>query len=223
MDDIRPEENAAAKPDEPTGGGFKFCTRCGRRLAADAAYCDGCGHAVNAQKQAPDIAFAPQKKVYPPEKLSDIVGKKREYYNRRFAELNETGSHVSWNWYACLGWLWYAYRKMPLEAAAFFVLYVVLGAVEPFGWLLRLGLLAFSGAMGNYIYLKHIERVIDRIDALPASMRSAAVKESGGVSGLMLLVAFIVSIASGGLGFAGSLLKFTRPNIGRGIRYFFRL
>ena len=215
-------EPAPAAPSPASEGGFKFCTRCGRKLAMDAAYCDGCGHAQRAQKAAPEIKFAPRKN-YAPEKISDIVGKERAYYNRKFAEINETNSHVSWNWYACLGWYWYAYRKMPVEAVVCFAAYIILGAVEPFGWLLRLGVLAASGALGNYIYLKHIERTIDKIDMLPTNMKSGAVREYGGVSGLMLLIAFLLSgIATGGISIVGAAFHIRGPlgSIRRGLRYF---
>lgn len=225
---ITPDETPQAAEPTPAAsspaneGSFKFCTRCGRRLSMDAAYCDGCGHAQGAQKVAPDISFAPRK-TYAPEKISDIVGKERAYYNRKFAEINDSGSHASWNWYACLGWYWYAYRKMPVEAVICFAAYIILGAVQPFGWLLRLGVLAASGALGNYIYLKHIERTIDKIDMLPANMKSGAVKEYGGVSGLLLLIAFLLSaLATGGISILGATFHMRRPLslIRRGLRYF---
>ncbi len=171
----------------------RFCSRCGRRLAYDAAYCDGCGHAQSSRHGS---GFIP--KSYAPEKISDIVGKERAYYNRRFTELRETGSKVCWNWYACLGWYWYAYRKMPIEAAVFFALNLFLGLFGPLTFILRLTLFAASGAFGNYVYLKHIERTIDRIAALPSSLRADSVKEYGGVSGLMLIIAFILSGSVGG-------------------------
>lgn len=215
--------NSSTAKDENGGedAAYKFCTRCGRKLSSDAAYCDGCGHAQNAKKAAPDISFT-QKKTYIPEKISDIVGKERAYYNRKFSELSETDSHVCWNWYACLGWYWYAYRKMPAEAAICFAAYILLGAFHPIGWALRIALLAASGAFGNYIYLKHIERTIDRIDALPANMRQSAVKEYGGVSGLLLLIAFFISgFAAGGIHLAAHFIGYTPNLLRRYLRMFF--
>ena len=217
------ENTTADTPASPENeNSYKFCTRCGRRLAMDAAYCDGCGHAQGARKAAPDIQFAPRKS-YDPEKISEIVGKERAYYEQKFAEINQTGNHACWNWYACLGWYWYAYRKMPVEAAICFAVYIVLGAVQPFGWFLRIALLALSGALGNYIYLKHIERTIDKVEALPENMRQGAVKEYGGVSGLLLIIAFIISgAAAGSFGVAGQILNFENPFsvLRRSLRYF---
>lgn len=185
---------------------FKFCIRCGRRLVIDAAYCDGCGHAVNAKKSGPEFSFVP-KKNYIPEKISDIIGRERDYYNRKFAELKDSDSHVCWNWFACLGWNWYAYRKMPLEAAVCFVSFMLLGLFGAVGGILQIALLLASGAFGNYIYLKHIHHTIDRIDALPAAMRESAVKEYGGVSGLMLVAAYLVScFIAGGVGMLGKII-----------------
>lgn len=207
--------------DEAEEAPAKFCTRCGRKLASDAAYCDGCGHAQNAKKPNPDISFD-QKKTYSSEKISDIIGKERDYYNRRFSELRDSDSHVCWNWYACLGWFWYAYRKMPVEAAVCFVAYLILGTVHPIGWILRLALLAVSGAFGNYIYLKHIERVIDSVEELPANMRRNAVKEYGGVSGLLLIIAFLISVmAAGGIHLAGFFIASPYGMLRRCLRLLF--
>lgn len=184
-------EKTDALKDENSG--FKFCTRCGRRLAADAAYCDGCGHMQGAKTSPPlEGAYRP-KKTYRPEKISDIIGKERKYYNDKFAIINETGSASCWNWYACLGWNWFAYRKMPVEAIACFALFMLFGKLGAVGLLLRAALLAVCGVFGNYIYLKHIERVIDRIEAYPVNMREAAVKEYGGVSGVALVAAVVLS------------------------------
>ncbi len=196
----------------------KFCPACGRRLALDAAFCDGCGIA---QKKSADD-FEPQPipvKNYAPEKISDIIGKERQYYNNAFSAMQNSGSNVRWNWYACLGWYWYAYRKMPIEAVAFFAIFFAAGFL-PFGRLMQLALLALNGAFGNYIYLKHIRRTIDRIDAMPPAMRCAAVRDYGGVSGLMLVIAFILSgLFFGGLGILRVIFRRILP---KSTRYLYR-
>ncbi len=206
-----------ANPESPRQE-CKFCPACGRRLAPDAAFCDGCGRAQ--KKNADD--FEPQPipvKNYAPEKISDIIGKERNYYNKAFAAMQNSGSNVCWNWYACFGWYWYAYRKMPLEAVVFFGIFLAAGFL-PFGRLAQLALLALSGAFGNYIYLKHIRRTIDRIDAMPPAMRCSAVKDYGGVSGIMLVIAFIGSgFFLGGLGILGSIIRRITPH---SVRHIFR-
>ncbi len=194
----------------------KFCTRCGRRLAFDAAYCDGCGHAQSAKKAADDVRFV-GRKTYSDEKINDIIGKEKDYYSRKFAELRESDSHICWNWYACLGWNWYAYRKMPVEALICFGLWILFGFFDSASFVLRLGLLAVSGALGNYIYMKHIERTIDKIEALPSSMREASVKEHSGVSGQFLVAAFLIS------GLFGVIVPFTAYFIKAAFRLFHRI
>ncbi len=189
--------NTYSAPDSEERGsaeGFKYCTRCGRRLPADAAYCDGCGHMQGGTSPKPSFnASYHQEKSYRPEKVSDIIGKERRYYNEKFSIINETGSSACWNWYACLGWYWFAYRKMPIEAAACFGIYLLFGLFPYIGTVLRLLLLRACGIFGNFIYLKHVQRTIDRIDLMPAELRSRAVKEYGGVSGILLIIAFLIS------------------------------
>ncbi|MGN1097445.1 MAG: zinc ribbon domain-containing protein [Clostridia bacterium] len=195
------EEEASPASEKSENEGYKFCTRCGRKLSADAAYCDGCGHMQKGANPTPVIVGSyKQKKSYRPEKISDIIGKERKYYNEKFTFITEADSPACWNWYACLGWYWYAYRKMPVEAIVFFAAYCILGAIPGIGWLFKAGLLVANGAFGNYVYLKHIERTIDRIESLPVNMRESAVREYGGVSGLLLIIAFVLfGIIIGGL------------------------
>lgn len=185
-----PEQEAAEQKSEEQS--CKFCCACGRKLKIDAAFCDGCGRGQNEQMKGVDFEYR-QKKTYKPEKINDIIGKERAYYSSAFEQLKYSPYGASWNWYSCLGWLWYAYRKMPVEAVVFFAAFQVLGFVPYIGFALQLGLIAANGAFGNYIYLKHVERTIDRIEALPVTMRTNAVKEYGGVSGLMLVIAFLIS------------------------------
>ncbi len=211
------DERNTAVPAHAGETNCKYCTRCGRKLAMDAAYCDGCGHPVNS-KAAPEVSFAVQKE-YAPEKISDIIGKQREYYKQRFAEMKEGGSKVSWNWFACLGWFWFAYRKMPVEAAVSFAIYLLLGSFGTAALALRITLLVLCGAFGNRIYFKHIERTIDKIDSLPAAMRENAVREYGGVSGILLVIAFLVTSAvGGGLGVIDLVWK---PSVRRALSHFF--
>ncbi len=211
------DERNTAAPTPSGEANCKYCTRCGRKLAIDAAYCDGCGHALN-KKAVPEVSFAVRKE-YLPEKISDIIGKQREYYKQRFAEMKDGGGKVCWNWFACLSWFWFAYRKMPIEAAISFVIYLLLGSFGAASLALRLAFLIVCGAFGNYAYLKHIERTIDKIDSLPAAMRENAVKEYGGVSGILLVIAFLVTSAvGGGLGIIDLVWK---PSIRHALRQFF--
>lgn len=217
--EVQSEEPIGQDKAEREEQDFKFCSACGRKISASASFCDGCGKACNDFSHS---GFERNDK-YIPEKINDIVGKERAYYSEAFAKLKCNANGVCWNWYACLGWLWYAYRKMPVEAVIFYCLFKVAGAIPFFGGIVQIALLIANGAWGNRVYLKHIYRTIDKIDLLPSQVKLSAVKEYGGVSGLMLVVAFILSsVISGGADILYQLFGRTYSNLPRSFWSVFR-
>jgi hypothetical protein len=91
-----------------------------------------------------------------------------QYYRQTYNALS-TGKKVRWNWGACLGIYWLVYRKMYLAGTVLGLifcllrLFMELRGINP---LLLLPLLAslsmVSGLFGNWFYIRHIHKKIDK-------------------------------------------------------------
>src|ERR1044072_4541815 len=102
------------------------------------------------------------------ERLRAAIGPRADYYLRRWREMDAKGSKTSWTWPACLASLyWFLYRKMWLAAVVFLPANIVVSmvpAVVPvrniYVLLLLIGLTFITGAYGNFLYRRQIEKLV---------------------------------------------------------------
>jgi len=135
------------------------------------------------------------------ERLRAAIGPRADYYLRRWREMDAKGSKTSWNWPACLASLyWFLYRKMWLAAVVFLLANIVVSmvpAVVPvrniYVLLLLIGLTFITGAYGNFLYRRQIEKLV----AGPATVDE--LRARGGTSPLALGIALALTVALGAL------------------------
>lgn len=111
----------------------------------------------------------------PSDPVALFVGKKYErYFKLRWAKLDARRSKLSWNWGACLGLYWLAYRKMYGYAFVFFGLFCVVivgGSVGFSDQITEILTTAYTGASislvlyGDQLYQLFVERKVKRIMA----------------------------------------------------------
>lgn len=131
------------------------------------------------------------------ERLRAAIGPRADYYLRRWREMDAKGSKTSWNWPACLASLyWFLYRKMWLAAVVFLLANIVVSmvpAVVPvrniYVLLLLIGLTFITGAYGNFLYRRQIEKLV----AGPATVDE--LRARGGTSPLALGISLALTVA----------------------------
>jgi len=100
------------------------------------------------------------------ERRGFYIQKNIDYYINKFTKMQMSVSSVSWNWCAFLfSSYWLIYRKMYKEfaivaALEVFTIPAAASLLEPLGSLTLL-VSIFTGLFGNYLYMKHIDRLID--------------------------------------------------------------
>jgi hypothetical protein len=125
------------------------------------------------------------------------IGPNATYYLEHWRQMEEKGSIRSWNWAACLAnFFWFAYRKMWLPLVAFAVVstvLTVLGSAGPAAakitLLLNIGLTFLTGAYGNHLYRKHVEKLIAETASLGRADQIEALQKRGGASKPALFIA----------------------------------
>lgn len=138
-----------------------------------------------------------------------FVGKKYDYYQQKWYELEQKKGSSSWNWGAfCFGMLWMAYRKMyfycwiciaiiavDILCEAFFN--VSAKAANVFGTVIGITI----ASQGNSWYKLHVEKKITEFmkSNPPAYIENELLKEQGGTSfwaviGFMVVFFVIVVI-----------------------------
>lgn len=131
------------------------------------------------------------------ERLRAAIGPRADYYLRRWRGMDAKGGKTSWNWPACLASLyWFLYRKMWLAAVVFLLANIVVSmvpAVVPirntYVLLLLIGLTFLTGAYGNFLYRRQIEKLV----AGPATLDE--LRARGGTSPLALGIALALTVA----------------------------
>ena len=100
------------------------------------------------------------------QEMFDFIGDKSpEYYLRRWEESQLNPSFIHWNWAAFLfNAFWFFYRKVYSVGAIIFGINIVsmfllrnLGGLKS---LVSIGIMVFSGLLGNQLYIKHcVEKI----------------------------------------------------------------
>jgi hypothetical protein len=197
-----------------------FCTHCGSPNHDTAKFCSKCGHALTASQESSssnegvhtvDAARQHHAAVSPtPDEFyrAAIGPQNQDYYLRKFLHFDQGGTRLSWNWGAFFQtFYWLLYRKMWLNALAYFVLpYVIMFTLAFFGTLIGFGegtvgtayllMLAalFVGPplFGDALYHRHCRQKIAEAKANVGLKDEAdqlnAVAKSGGVSRILLIL-----------------------------------
>jgi hypothetical protein len=182
-----------------------YCTKCGRDLPENAAYCSNCGAPAAPTDSGGTAAGS---------SLDDVglfVGKNAEYYRAKFRKFDVRGVETfapTWNWAAFLFTFWWMlYRKLYLWA----FLWLVLTFIPYLGLVFWIA----AGITGNYLYYRYYRHVTTRIrnarSVQPSHQLPAALAELGGVNEWVIPVAIVVTLAF--------LLLFALFGIGVGLFY----
>ena len=184
------------------------CEYCGSQLTPGAKFCTNCGHSVPAPAEpsyesiptpmpAGDVVIEPPRRQGSPAAEPMVVEQmlvrtRLEYYIPKFHGFRDEGNMFSFNWSALLfGAYWMAYRKMYAIAAVMAVVSIII----PFLGigLLSLALLIFNGVLGNYLYMKDIDRRTQKALDMDPEQRDAYIEKNGGTSfvPVVLLVLFV--------------------------------
>jgi len=197
-----------------------FCTHCGSPNHDTAKFCAKCGRALttsgassgsNESAQTTDAARQVNAAGPPtPDQFyrAAIGPQNQDYYLGKFLRFDQGGARVSWNWGAFfLTFYWLLYRKMWLNALAYFVLpYIIMFTVAFVGTLIGFGestvgmayflmlaiIFVCPPLFGDALYHRHCRNKIAEAKANVGLKDSAdqlgAVTKSGGVSRILLIV-----------------------------------
>ncbi len=185
--------------------GASFCTRCSSPVSPDVAFCSNCGNQIAAQLNAFQQYHYSQQNInaYANSLTEEdmYIKQKIEYYKPRFNALRPLNEKVSWNWCAFLfSPYWLIYRKMygwglGVLAAQFFI--NIIG--YPFS-ILSIGISISIGILGNYLYLKRIDNLVEVSKNLSEQLKSQLINKNAGVNltatvltitGYFLLILFL--------------------------------
>jgi hypothetical protein len=195
-----------------------YCRYCGYQLEEQDAYCSKCGKSVSNENinvsDTPQIVLNDHRDSDLPfdSKLEEVfVGKNYDYYINKWNKLENKKSKISWNWAAFfLGPFWFGYRKMYIPVLFIAVMYFILDLFlyiiqyqfteetyyfDPIENLLLLPLSIFVSLFGNYYYLKHTDRNIEKVNLQPLNpeQKRTWLKRKGGSSwlGVVFTIAII--------------------------------
>lgn len=133
-------------------------------------------------------------------RLRAAIGPRADHYLRRWAAMDEAGGKASWNWAACLlNVFWFAYRKMWVPMLAMGVAYLVATPlIDPADrtqlrivMFTLVGLSFLTGTFGNWLYRRHVERLVARTTAGDAEAARAELSAKGGTSLAAAIGAFM--------------------------------
>lgn len=191
------------------------CKHCANELKDDQMVCDYCGqeregyehktytsdnytHASSANERTAedgssrasygeDYSDADDKIV----DLLPYIRKGREYYARKFHKMKVENKKVSWNiWAFLFGTFWLAYRKMYLWA---FATVIIAQFTESLTLSIVMGIAI--GVLGNYIYMRSIEKWVVEEKKLPSGQeREAYIDKKAGTSKWAVLGFIVLAI-----------------------------
>ncbi len=185
-----------------------FCPKCGSRNDETARYCTACGNAL----PLPDAQTA----VALDEYYKAVIGPKNQaYYLSQFSRFDREGIRVSWNWPSFLmTFYWLLYRKMWLNALAYFLfpyvlafvfaLFVVLTDSDP-GTLVGSVYLAYLAAIfvlipmyANALYYRHCKKRVSqaRATSQDTQRQLGELAARGGTSNVVLILILIFAFVA---------------------------
>ncbi len=208
----------------PLTPGSRYCTHCGAKAngsgetagqtehtqSARTAYAPpaapvppvaGTPYSAQPQQQTayqqPGYAPYGVNPAYDPEEAA-FVQTKLEHYMPAFEKMRREKKNFNWNWSAFLfGGFWALYRKMYVYGAAvlgigalFSILHINLG-------ILGLGVAVLYGLIGDYLYMKNVERNAAAARNASPDAKAKAHRELGGVSWIPVLIGLGVFMVLG--------------------------
>jgi hypothetical protein len=167
-----------------------------------------CGVAPAAAAAPPPPASAP----VPPRSADDelraaAIGPNADYFLKRWAGMEASGTSYDWNWAACfLNFCWFAFRKMWLPAVGIGLAYAVITPLlDPsnktlfrVAALFVVGLSSVTGAFGNRLYRNQIDRLVAGTAGMSREDAIGHLRRRGG-SSVPGLVASILAILALGM------------------------
>lgn len=177
-----------------------FCSKCGRQLTEDMAFCIQCGTPVSQQHSAQHNHTNYTQSQLDPD-VERLVGVKQEYYLPKFRQFKTLNKKTSWNWSAflCTMW-WFVYRKMYLYALCVWGINILVSAMTDGAGMLLVNIAA--GVFGNYIYMNYLEEQASQAKMMmPAEKESFLNKKSGVNKGAVVALAavFLLFVLIGAL------------------------
>lgn len=133
--------------------------------------------------------------------LAAMVQTKQEYYLPKFQEMKQQNKMISWNWCAFLfGAFWLFYRKMYVIGAAYMLASLIIGFLGQVGTILTIGLWVAAGLLGNWVYMFHLEKVLEKTANTPEQEKHRSLfRGSSWLTGIGIPVAIVVLFAILGL------------------------
>lgn len=179
--------------------GLTYCAKCGNPNEVLNLYCVKCGNKLNAtQRIAEQYIYKNAENHFGIE--TKYIQVNNYYYRKVFEKMNyDRNKKIVWNWGAfAFGGYWFLYRKMYLQgfaAIGIAWLWYIVGDVMAYAF--SFALCIVLGMYANYIYKRHIEKLMAEGNLLNELEEERFAKRKGGTSFigvvLTLVVVFLVS------------------------------
>jgi len=185
-----------------------FCSKCGNKQHADDLFCAKCGNRLNPHNDMSsgiNVTFATNtgqsnfsSQGYSYHAANNMyledqyIKSKIDYYKLKFGALRDKDTKVSWNWAAFLvGPYWCMYRKMYSYGAGLIAASLVTTSMGWFGNMLSVVIAVIFGTMGNYIYMKHIEGLMQESFSMVEPTKSQHIQRNGGTDSAATVLTII--------------------------------
>ncbi len=204
-----------------------YCRYCGHLLKEEDRFCSKCGKSIDItieKEQAGNVQL--RKEAEPRIKNLEhtdstlegdleesFVGKNYDYYIGKWDKIEKKKNKTSWNWAAFfLGPFWFGYRKMYIPILFFAGAYLIIDLFlylshyeytedlySPIDRAMGLPISIILGLLGNYLYLNHTNKVVDKANLLPLNVEQKKLwlKKKGGTSWLGVLLTICIFLGYG--------------------------
>ncbi|MFA7405012.1 MAG: DUF2628 domain-containing protein [Pelobacteraceae bacterium] len=163
-----------------------ICPYCKETILDGAIKCKHCGSMLNL-----DPTNSINIDSITTDEIRAFVGQNSYYYIQNFSKFTIMGREkfsITWNW-SCFGFtfLWFLYRKMYALAVISFVIFCLPG--------INLFMHIIVGAVGNYLYYRHVKSKIIEVRSTQSALNYFPVlEELGGINTWVTTFGVIVCI-----------------------------